>query len=234
MKKLLYIFIIVNIILLNYSCTAVNKINSIDSGAYKRAIILNDDTKMKTVLKNAQVWDLGDSIRIGYMDFKDSSGEVLMYTPDYNSRLILYKTSFDIDILSLPFKIRPGIAGIPTQMNSNFNAAFYVGKKFDKIVVSSAMNYAHSKDRVILSGGFGGGAFAGLGSVTINEHVAKNMVDIEYEGLALVTGVAGIYDAEAFNIGLAIGIDHLFDKNRHHWIYQNRPWIGVLFGLNLN
>ncbi|GAB3813836.1 hypothetical protein GCM10028895_06320 [Pontibacter rugosus] len=56
----------------------------------------------------------------------------------------------------------------------------------------------------------------------------------EYEGVVLLKGVAGIIGINNFSLGLTIGIDHLFDKNRDDWIYQHKPWVGLAFGLNLN
>ena len=58
--------------------------------------------------------------------------------------------------------------------------------------------------------------------------------DADYEGLVLHGGIAAIYDARAFNIGLAMGIDQLLGPDGSYWIYQNKPWFGVLFGLDLN
>ncbi|MBX9852704.1 MAG: hypothetical protein K2X86_13240 [Cytophagaceae bacterium] len=40
--------------------------------------------------------------------------------------------------------------------------------------------------------------------------------------------------AHKFNAGLALGFGYLTDHNNDIWIYQNKPWIGVLAGLNLN
>ena len=34
--------------------------------------------------------------------------------------------------------------------------------------------------------------------------------------------------------GLALGFDNLLDKNKKIWIYENKYWIGLTFGLNLN
>lgn len=70
--------------------------------------------------------------------------------------------------------------------------------------------------------------------MTINDFLTRIPLGVEYEGVIINAGVATIYDARIFNIGLAVGLDHLMDANRQHWIYQHKPWFGVLFGLNLN
>lgn len=68
----------------------------------------------------------------------------------------------------------------------------------------------------------------------MNPFVTQNQINYEYEGFALTSGVVGIYDAKKFNIGLAIGANLLLDENRKHWLYQHKPWLGLLFGFNLN
>ncbi|WP_157766391.1 hypothetical protein [Pedobacter ginsengisoli] len=32
----------------------------------------------------------------------------------------------------------------------------------------------------------------------------------------------------------SLGLDMLTDKNRTNWIYQGKPWVGILFGITLN
>ena len=56
----------------------------------------------------------------------------------------------------------------------------------------------------------------------------------DYEGVVLHGGLAAIYDARAFNICVATGIYQLLGPDGPHWIYQRKPWFGILFGLNLN
>lgn len=41
------------------------------------------------------------------------------------------RTEVDVDVFTLPFKIRPTQGGIPAQLNSNFNAALYLGRRID-------------------------------------------------------------------------------------------------------
>jgi hypothetical protein len=50
----------------------------------------------------------------------------------------------------------------------------------------------------------------------------------------LTKGIAGIIGLNNLTAGLAVGWDNLLDRNKKHWIYQGKPWIGFVFGLNLN
>ncbi|WP_157593469.1 hypothetical protein [Rufibacter tibetensis] len=135
-------------------------------------------------------------------------------------------------MLTIPFKVRPSVEGFPEQLNPNFSAALYLGRRIDSYHIKPL---ARGKRRNTVSG-FGGGygGFVGLGSVTMNPFVTRNAITYEYEGLVLTGGAAAIYDAKKFNMGLAMGSDFLVDKNRENWIYHKKVWFGLLFGLNLN
>ena len=148
-------------------------------------------------------------------------------------QLKMHRYTFDIDVLTVPFKIRPSVKGFPQQLDANFDAALYIGRRRDNYTIEKATSKRASKSR-ITGAGYGYGGFVGIGSVTMNPFVTNQTIDYEYDGFVLNGGFAGIYDAKKFNIGLAIGTDFLVDKNRRNWIYQGKPWLGVLFGINLN
>ena len=148
-------------------------------------------------------------------------------------RLSLYRYTFDIDVLTVPFKVRPAVGNFPEQLNANFSAALYLGRRRDSYSIKT--DGAKNSKRLSISGtGYGYGGFIGIGGVTMNPFVTNQMIDYEYDGFVLSGGLAGIYDAKKFNLGLALGADYLVDKNRNKWIYQGKPWLGILFGINLN
>ena len=68
----------------------------------------------------------------------------------------------------------------------------------------------------------------------MNPWVTSDRVQIEYEGIIWTKGIAGLVGLNNFTVGLALGWDHLLDQNRKDWIYQQKPWLGFVFGLNLN
>jgi hypothetical protein len=154
--------------------------------------------------------------------------------PERADELRFYRFEADVDVFTLPFKIRPARAAVPPQLNSNFNAALYLGRRIDFYRYRTEQISPTLARRRLLSQGIGYGVFAGIGSSVINSTVTRGLVTDEYEGVILDAGLAVIYDARVFNVGLAVGLDHLLDRNKQYWIYQQRPWFGVLFGLNLN
>ena len=174
----------------------------------------------------------------------DTGDSIKLITPRNDQRRLVPKSTYqtwtfqraemDVDVFTLPFKIRPAQVPLPAQLNSDFNAALYIGRRIDLYNYYWKPITPTYSVRQIQSSGFGYGLFAGIGSVAINDFVSRRPIGIEYEGVVVNLGLATIYDARLFNVGLAVGIDHLMDTNRQHWIYQQKPWFGVLFGLNLN
>jgi hypothetical protein len=147
--------------------------------------------------------------------------------------LKVYRYTFDLDVLTVPFKVRPSVKGFPEQLNPNFDAALYFGRRRDSYTIQRTKEGRTQRTRI--SGvGYGYGGFVGAGAVTMNPFVTNQHIDYEYDGFVLNGGLAGIFDAKKFNLGIAIGADFLVDKNRNNWIYQGKPWFGVLFGINLN
>lgn len=142
--------------------------------------------------------------------------------------------SFDLDVLTIPFKFRPPVAGIPPQLNTAFQGALYVGARGDVFRLNYKKSPAHNYRRSTNHFGYSFGLFSGLGSSVVNETVTNDQVEYEYDGVVFLNGVAGIVGVNNFTVGLAIGFDHLLDRNRAYWIYQKKPWLGLALGLNLN
>lgn len=78
------------------------------------------------------------------------------------------------------------------------------------------------------------GGFAGISSEPVNPWVTGDAVTIEYDGVVFSTGIAWIAGMNNLSAGIAVGFDYLLDSNFEHWIYQGKPWFGVVFGINLN
>lgn len=204
----------------------VNTPNSVlDAGFYH--VLGKKDTQLPDPV---YLMDTGDSLQL----VLPSTGERKIIPVSTYESWTFYRTEVDIDVFTLPFKIRPAQAGLPPQLNSNFNAALYLGRRLDFHQYRWQSVTPTFGVRKLRSQGFGYGLFTGIGSATINSLVTNSHIAYEYEGVVLDVGLAAIYDAQVFNVGFAVGMDNLMDPNRRAWVYQRRPWFGVLFGLNLN
>lgn len=148
--------------------------------------------------------------------------------------LKLSTSSFDIDIITIPFKYRFPTQGFPAQLNTNFAGAFYGGSRKDIYSFGYKQNPFGDYRRMISHFGYGAGLFAGVGSTAMNPWVTLNRIDIEYDGFVLIAGAEGVIALNRFTFGIGLGADHLIDKNKKRWIYQNKPCLGLTIGLNLN
>jgi hypothetical protein len=152
---------------------------------------------------------------------------------EFDSPLFV-QTSFDLDVLTIPFKYRLPTANVPNQLTAHFTGAAYLGYRSDLYRLSYQKAPLVRRKRTIRHYGYSFGGFAGLGATTVNSLLTDNHVTDEYEGVVFTKGIAGIIAVNNFTFGLGIGLDHLLDRNRSVWIYQGKPWFGLTFGLNLN
>lgn len=155
-------------------------------------------------------------------------------TPGLAFSLKLKKSTFDIDVLTIPFKYRPSVTGFPNQLNANFSGAVYAGLRNDFYHFNYHSNDIGENRRKLNHLGISFGVFSGIGSSAINPWVTQNRVSSEYDGFLFINGLAGLVAVNKLTFGLGLGIDHLLDKNKKHWIYNRKPWIGLTVGLNLN
>lgn len=144
------------------------------------------------------------------------------------------QTSFDVDFLTIPFKFRPEAKSFPPQFNTNLNGAVYLGYRNDLYRLSYKKTPLNAFNRQTSHYGFSIGIFTGLGGTAINPSVTNNGISFEYDGVLWTKGLAAIIGINNFTIGLALGWDNLLDNNRSYWIYQEKPWLGLAFGLNIN
>lgn len=144
------------------------------------------------------------------------------------------KTSFDIDFLTMPFKFRPSMKGFPRQFTTQLNGGLFLGYRADVYVLHYNKNLLGPAFRKTNHFGFSVGGFTGLGSTSMNPWVTLDQITSEYEGVAWSKGIAAIAGINNFTAGIAVGWDHLVDRNKTVWIYQGKPWVGFVFGLNLN
>jgi hypothetical protein len=146
----------------------------------------------------------------------------------------LHKNSIDFDFLTIPFKYRPKQKDLPNQFTTNLNGAFYFGRRTDYYKINYIKTPLNKFSRDIKHYAFSFGVFSGLGATSMNPSVTQDKISKEYEGLVWSKGLAGIIGINSFTLGIALGFDSLLDENRKDWIYEQKMWYGLAFGLNLN
>jgi hypothetical protein len=235
--RLSIIFLLGAVLLFSFSCVPVQKLarHDFDSGFYKLK-------RPGTVPSPVYINVLDDSIVV-YPLLKNKDNK----TPDisclngikinnikqdnYFYRCCFIKNSVDVDLASVILKYRPATAGIPNQLSSNVNAALYVGlrKDFYKVIPYKTPLQEEPYIRQI---GFDAGIFAGLGITPVNPTVTHNAITQEYDGMIFQKGIAGFITFDNMSVGLALGFDSLLDKNKTSWVYNQKPYIGLVIGIS--
>lgn len=181
----------------------------------------------------AYIQNVSDSIIIHQPELKIHNA-MPQYTNDAQPAVgKISKPSVDVDIMTSVFKIRPNTTNLPAQMNSNLNGNLYFGLRNDIYSIRYKSNPLYKYQRVVNHIGFGGGVFVGLGNTAINASTVPSQA-FEYDGIVFQNGIAGLFAINKLNVGLSVGKDRLFDKNKNNWEYQNKVWYGLMLGLNLN
>lgn len=218
-------------------CARFAQLHQLGDGYYRVRSVSNDTLARQLRLIPASryyVQQRGDTLAFTPPATSAATPPTLFYQLRGAESVRLLHRSFDLDIFSIPFKVLPPRQGLPVQLNTNFNAALYVGRRLDFYRVRNRRLTPFQPRPFIRSNGVGYGLFGGLGSSIITPDLTRQHAITDYEGFTLHGGAAAIYDARLLNIGLAVGLDHLLGPDARYWAYQNRPWVGVLFGLDLN
>ena len=201
------------------------------------ALYLQNDTLFVEPLKaslqpndgNPTTLDISDSAYVFFVNPRPKQLPVNETSPWFRYHF----TSFDADLVTVPFKYRPAQSGLVPQLATNANAAIYIGMRYDQGYQRNVF-YHHQQRSDIRSFSLGAGGLFGLSANAINSFSTANQVQNEYEGACLSYGLAIILGYRSINLGLSVGQDYLLDRNRSIWLYQNKPWLGITIGLNLN
>lgn len=147
----------------------------------------------------------------------------------YGSRFI--KTSVDADLSTVLLKYRPFAGDVEPQLSANVNGIFYLGFRKDFFKIISHVTPAGRRNNSIRHTGFDFGPFAGLGITPVNPTVTMFHTLQEYDGVVFQKGFAIFGTFENMSVGLSVGFDNLLDKNRRLWVYNNKPWFGLIIGV---
>lgn len=147
----------------------------------------------------------------------------------YNSTFV--KTSADIDLSTVLLKFRPASENVPSQLSTNANGIFYAGFRKDFFKLKSSISDLHEMSSYIRHTGFDFGFFAGIGITPVSPTMTMNRTTQEYDGIVFQKGLAVFVTFETMSVGLALGFDNLMGHDKNIWIYDQKPWIGLVFGI---
>lgn len=220
-----------------YSCVPFDKIYSHDfnSGYFKLKtyspkpekiyLDLTEDSLIVYPVVGKEKSVLSDTSEI--MAYKISS--IRPGSNLYKSTFI--KTSADVDLSTVIVKYRPAVANVQSQLNSNVNGILYAGFRKDFFRIKSHTSPLRDLNTFIRHTGFDFGLFAGIGITPVNPTVTMNRTTQEYDGIVFQKGISVFGTFETMSIGIALGFDNLLDNNKNIWIYNQKPWIGIVLGI---
>ncbi len=193
--------------------------------------------------KKYYVASSGDSIKVYPADIAkqnaDTIKSITVLFPPNKKPLNFQQYKFralglDLTVISIVVKYRPAVKNFPAQLNNTLNGAIYAGYRTDNYFLKYENTPLHVANRKITHHGYSIGGFAGLGSVHIDEYVTLNRINYEYDGAVITSGIAAEFGFNKINFGLVLGLDFLTDENRHVWVNEEKPWLGLNIGLKLN
>jgi|WetSurMetagenome_2_1015567.scaffolds.fasta_scaffold00018_21 hypothetical protein len=147
----------------------------------------------------------------------------------YNSTFV--RTSADIDLSTVLLKYRPASANVQPQLNANVNGVLYAGFRKDYFRIKTHFSPLSRESVFIRHAGIDFGLFAGLGITPVNPTVTDDKTLQEYDGIVFQKGVSLFITLEDMSVGFALGFDNLLDQNSKIWIYNQKPWIGIILGV---
>ncbi|HEX8547905.1 MAG TPA: hypothetical protein VF691_13145 [Cytophagaceae bacterium] len=182
-----------------------------------------------------------DEVKIHYLSTDSTASKIITILATEteeesleNFKAVCFKRTFDIDFVTVPFKLRPTKNDFPAQLSTNINGSFFIGFRYDQYKIKYKNTLLNTHKREINHFGYSLGLFNGFGATAMNPWVTNNKINIEYDGVVYLKGVALLLGIDNLNFGIALGMDHLLDSNKSYWIYQGTPWVGITLGLNLN
>ena len=145
------------------------------------------------------------------------------------------QTSENFQTITIPFKLRPGIDTFSYQLTTGVNVGFsYVFKKIKKTYEPVSINktsrligYRENEFE------YGFAPFIGLTTVGLKGSNTRGAVATDKTVFGTSLGILLSGGINKFDVGIAFGIDHAFGKNSGDWIYQDKPWFGLVLGIDL-
>ena len=219
-------------------CVSVGKIgrHDFDSGFYKLKVQKAAPSRVyaEVIEDSIIVYPVNSTGRKEFPNTSSSSGIKIsrIKTDNYYYKASFINKSVNIDLTSIIFKSRSSMDDVPNQFSADLDVAIYAGFRKDFYKIVSPAHPLHEENSSIMQIGFDLGVFAGIGSSPVNPTVTNNKISQEYDAMIFQKGIAGFISINKMSFGLAVGFDNLIDKNRSSWIYNQKPYLGLIISVS--
>lgn len=142
-----------------------------------------------------------------------------------------------LQTLTIPLKIRPKLTepafkdSFATTAETGINIALAGGWKFNFNQYQQSKNiFGQRTQRLSISLGL----LLGAGAVDLKKSNTRNpVIEFERKAPVVTTGLFFLLGFNQLNVGYSFGWDNAKGKGGPEWLYQNRKWHGITFGLDL-
>jgi hypothetical protein len=191
-----------------------------------------------------------DNVTIDYYLVNKYDRNALYELKFKNREYISFRTSkLEIGPLTIPFKYRYGFrkdtasvvqgnktdyVDVNQEAIADFNVGIFAGWKVHQFGIRNEHGTSIQQPGSAITVG----TFINLSAVTLNKGNTRTtalITDDSTQTIAsLSTGLSVMIDIQNFNFGLFLGRDLGFGSKAKEWDFNNRNWLGVGIGYNLN
>ncbi len=227
-----------SLVFISSGCVSLGKLarHDFNSGFYKLKGIDNKPSRVyaEVIEDSIIVYPLIPGSKKGFPDFSESiSARISRIKPDnYLYKSTFSSSSVDIDLTTIIFKSRYSMDDVPNQFSADLDIALYVGLRKDFYSIVSPSHPLHEEKSFVRQIGFDLGLFAGIGSTPVNPTVTNNKISQEYDAMIFQKGIAAFISVNKMSVGLAVGFDNLLDKSKSAWIYNQKPYLGLIISVS--
>jgi hypothetical protein len=222
------------ILLLSFSsCAPIESIYTHDfaSGYYKLKIKESGEVRKIYSDLSGDTINVYDVVKTGGHKSPGPGPERIIIVSEIGAGNRFVRTSVDADLSTILTKLRPAQGNVPLQLNANLNALVYTGFRKDYFTLKNRIDPLKRSEPFIRQLGFDVGLFAGLGITQVTPTNTDFRTLKEYDGVVFQKGVAAFFSFEKISIGISLGFDNLLDGNSNIWLYNQKPYIGLVLGI---
>jgi hypothetical protein len=147
------------------------------------------------------------------------------YSYELNAERLEKRGLFTVGAATTLIKIRPGRKepkdgyNIYSEFGNDFNIGISAGFKFKPY---RRLEMSHS-----LVGGLS------FSSIKVTPYTTQNFIQSESTQACVTFSAGYVFEYNKFQVSVFSGIDVMSGEVGRHWIYRNRPWIGLGFGFQI-
>ena len=224
--------------LLTSGCVSLGKLarHDFDSGFYKLKVNGGKPARVyaEVVDDSVIVYPINNVGNREIPNISSSTGTKISRTKsdNYLYQSCFINNSLDIDLTTIIFKSRHSMDDVPNQFSADLDIALYLGIRKDFYKLVTPVHPIHEEKSYIRQIGYDFGIFAGIGSTPVNPTVTNNKINQEYDAMIFQKGFAAFISINKMSFGLALGFDNLLDKSRSSWIYNQKPYLGLIISVS--